>query len=144
MLLLPASLECGLAALPSHAASLPWPGALQDDKKRLSNHHGNAGLVPGLYVLGETEKLQEGRRFSAVPSTPPEPRMNPREGDLLEVVYWQALVISWHLRLSLLDTEPDPKGLTCQQSLDRQNQSVWGSKGAPFGRCPDGLRAQCI
>src|SRR5258707_83918 len=89
---------------------------------------GNAGLVPGLPVLGETEKLQEGRRFSAVASTLPEPGMNPREGDLLEVVYWQALVISWHQRLSLLDTEPDPKGLTCQQSLDRQNQSVWGSK----------------
>ena len=47
------------------------------------------------------------------PSTPPEPAMNPREGDLLEVVYWEALVISWHLRLSLLDTEPDPKSLTC-------------------------------
>jgi hypothetical protein len=64
--------------------------------------------------------------------------MNPREGDLLEVVYWEALVISWHLRLSSLDTEPDPKGLTYQQSLDHQNQSVWGSKRAPFGRCPSG------
>ncbi|EFH89116.1 hypothetical protein Krac_10645 [Ktedonobacter racemifer DSM 44963] len=135
MLLLPASLECGLAALPSNAVSLPWPGSLQDDKKSMSNRHGNAGLVPGLHVLGETEKLQEGRRFSAVTSTPPEPGMNPREGDLLEVVYWKALVISWHLRLSLLDTEPDPKDFTCQQSLDRQNQSVWGSKGAPFFSC---------
>src|SRR5258708_1953809 len=100
IILLLVSLECGLAALPSHAASLPWPGSLQDDKMSLSNHHGNAGLVPGLHVLGETEKLQERRRFSAVTSTPPEPGMNPREGDLLEVVYWKALVISWHLRLS--------------------------------------------
>ena len=102
MLLLPASLECGLAALPSNAASLPWPGSLQDDKKSRPRHHGNTGLAPGLHVLGETEKLQERRRFSAVPSTPPEPGMNPREGDLLEVVYWLALVIGWHQRLSLL------------------------------------------
>jgi len=87
MLLLPASLECGLAALPSNAASLPWPGSLQDDKKSMSKHHGNAGLVPGLHFLGETEKLQERRRFSAATSTPPEPGMNQREGDLLEVVY---------------------------------------------------------